>query len=206
MSTRLRFNTAQQVFDAFPERHRRYRPSADGGAAGRFRAQAARSGAPFRRRSSIPRLFCRGARLSGGAASACGRFTADTADEALLAVEAWVREPEERARRAALQIAASGDTSVATTWLALAAGHSGGSIAPEDAPPVHASPDATAINLKAAVILAIVQHPMTEHSAWMRLASKPAYASPKAETPRCRRHRQPGSLTAAEPRRPERRA
>jgi hypothetical protein len=89
-------------------------------------------------------------------------------DDALLAAEAWVREPEEEHRRAALEIAASGDTRIATTWLARAAGHSGGSIAADDSAPVRASPDATAINLKAAVILAIVEHPMAEALAWMR--------------------------------------
>ena len=90
------------------------------------------------------------------------------ADDALLVAEAWVREPEETQRRAALEIAASGDTRVATTWLALAAGHSGGSVAAEGSAPVRASPDATAINLKAAVILAVVQRPMTEAPGWIK--------------------------------------
>ena len=86
----------------------------------------------------------------------------------VLAVEAWVRAPEEQQRRAALQIAASGDTSVATTWLAWAAG----CMAATSRPKIWlrpASPDATAINLKAAMILAIVQHPMTEALAWIRV-------------------------------------
>ena len=80
----------------------------------------------------------------------------------------WVRNPEEAERRAALQIGMSGDTGAPSTWLALAAGHSGGSIAPENSPSVHAWAEATATNLKAGLILAIVQRPMAEIQPWVR--------------------------------------
>ncbi len=167
MSTRLRFNTAKQVFDAFPKVTAEIdlRPTEEPPVdfARKLLARARRFDAIIYTACLLPRREavwwgCQCVRALHG----------DKADEALLAVEAWVRAPEEQQRRAVLQIAASGDTGVATTWLAWAAGHSGGSVAPEDLAPVHASPDATAINLKAAVILAIVQHPMTEALAWIR--------------------------------------
>ena len=167
MSTRLRFNTAQQVFDAFPKvtAEINLRPTEE---------------PPL---DFALKLLARAHRFDGIVFTACllprregvwwgcqcvRALNGNKADDALLAAEAWVREPEEAQRRAALEIAASGDTGVATTWLAWAAGHSGGSVAAEGSAPVRAPPDATAINLKAAVILAIVQRPMTEAPGWIK--------------------------------------
>jgi hypothetical protein len=82
--------------------------------------------------------------------------------------EGWVGNPEEARPRAALEIGTSGSTKVPTTWLARAAGYSGGSLTPEDSSPARASPDATAINLKAAVIMALVHRPMSEIPAWTK--------------------------------------
>jgi hypothetical protein len=167
MSTRLRFNTAQQVFDAFPrvtteiDLRPREEPPLD--FARTLLARAHRFDAIVYTACLLPRREgvwwgCQCVRALRG----------NQADDALLAAEAWVREPEEDPRRAALEIAASGDTGVATTWLAFAAGHSGGSVTAEGSLPVRASLDATAINLKAAVILAIVERPMTEASGWIK--------------------------------------
>jgi hypothetical protein len=47
-------------------------------------------------------------------------------DAGLRAAEAWVYEPEEEHRVAALDIGTNGETKNPTTWLALAAGWSGG--------------------------------------------------------------------------------
>ncbi len=83
------------------------------------------------------------------------------------AAEAWVRDPQERTRRAALDIGNAGDKRRAATWLALAAGFSGGDIGPADrkplsaahpqiiAPPVPAAPHMTASAIGAAVALAV---------------------------------------------------
>jgi hypothetical protein len=167
MSTRLRFNTAQQVFDEFPRVAAEIdlRPTEESPLdfALKLLARAHRFDAIVFTACLLPRREgvwwgCQCLRALGG----------DQADEALLAAEAWVREPEEAQRRAALEIAGSGDRSVATTWLASAAGHSGGSLTAEGSAPVRASPDATAINLKAAVILAIVERPMTEAPGWIK--------------------------------------
>jgi hypothetical protein len=87
-------------------------------------------------------------------------------DDALLAAEAWVRDPEETTRRAALDLGWSRDAGIATTWLALAAGQSGGSITPEGAYPVAPPPQATALDVKAGIVLAIAQGPAPGQSAW----------------------------------------
>jgi len=167
MSTRLRFNTAQQVFDEFPRVTAEIdlRPTEEPPLdfALKLLARAHRFDAIVFTACLLPRREgvwwgCQCVRALSGA----------KADDALLAAEAWVREPEEAQRRAALEIAGSGDRGVATTWLAWAAGHSGGSLTAEGSAPVRASPDATAINLKAAVILAIVERPMTEAAGWIK--------------------------------------
>ena len=88
-------------------------------------------------------------------------------DDALLAAEAWVRDPDEPTRRAALTVGWTRNARLATTWLALAAGQSGGSIAAEDRPHVPPPPQATALDVKAAVILAIAQSPPASQSAWL---------------------------------------
>jgi hypothetical protein len=166
VSTRLRFNTAQQVFDAFPkvtaeiDLRPREEPPLDFARKLLVRAH---------RFDAIVYTACLLSRREGvwWGCQCVRALRGSQADDALLAAEAWVREPEEAQRRAALEIAASGDTGVATTWLAFAAGHSGGSVTAEGSLPVRASPNATAINVKAAVILAIVQRPMTDALSWI---------------------------------------
>src|SRR5208282_6071867 len=165
MSTRLRFNTARQVFDAFPKVTAEIdlRPAEEPPLdfARRLVARAHRFDAVVYTACLLPRREavwwgCQCVRALHG----------NRTDDALLAAEAWVREPEETQRRAALEIAASSDTGFATTWLALAAGQSGGSIAPEGAHPVAPPPHATALDVKAGVILAIAQTPSLGPSAW----------------------------------------
>ena len=58
--------------------------------------------------------------------------------------EAWVEEPEEPRRRKALASGNVGDTRSPATWVALAAGWSGGSIVPDDMGYAPADPEQTA--------------------------------------------------------------
>jgi hypothetical protein len=91
---------------------------------------------------------------------------ASLADETARAAEAWVRDPDETTRRAALDLGAAGDLQRPTTWLARAAGASGGSlIAPEHAPMLPA-PEACAQGATAAIVLAITQQPAPTIFAW----------------------------------------
>lgn len=67
-------------------------------------------------------------------------------DARLQAAEAWVSEPEERQRWAALDLGMEGEKTSPATWVALAAGWSGGAMVRNDhnagqAPP-HATPKA----------------------------------------------------------------
>jgi hypothetical protein len=168
MSTRLRFNAAGQVFDAFPKVTREIglRPN-DGEPPIDFAHRLLLRAGGFDPIIFIACVLPRREAVWWGCQSVRA-LTGDKADDALIAAEAWVRKPEEAERRAVLEVGAVGDTSVPTTWLALAAGHSGGSVAPENGPPAHAWVEATAMYLKAGVILAIVQRPPREFQAWTR--------------------------------------
>ena len=168
MSTRLRFATARQVLDAFPRvaaevglRPGEEEPPLD------FARKLIAAANRFDPIVFVACLLPRREAVWWGCQ--CVRALRETkADEALVAAEAWVREPEEALRRAALDIAVAGDIRLATTWLARAAGYSGGSITAEGAFPAPASPDATAINVKAAIVLAIVERPLAVVRPWIR--------------------------------------
>ena len=108
-------------------------------------------------------------------------FSPAYADEALLAAEAWVRTPEETIQRAALALSANGDRKTPTTWLAMAAGHSGGNIAPEGARfPARPGTDTTAISVKAGVILGLSRTPVPDQKAWVVACAEAAIGSPRA--------------------------
>ena len=76
-------------------------------------------------------------------------------DIGLRAAEAWLREPEEDRRLAALQIGQQGRTDLPTTWLALAAGWAGPTIpAVDGGEPQAIPPHQTARAVRVAVLLA----------------------------------------------------
>lgn len=77
------------------------------------------------------------------------------ADKALMFTEAWVAEPEDQPRRKALAFGNQADTRKPSTWLALAAGWSGGSIMPPEYGPVSAGPEQTARAVRAAMLIAV---------------------------------------------------
>jgi hypothetical protein len=168
MSSRLRFATAQQVFDAFPKVTAEIALRSVDEAPLDFAGKLLAAGRRFDPIVYIACLLPRREAVWWGCQ--CVRALCGNAanNDALLAAEAWVRQPEETQRRAALEIGTTGDPNLPPTWLAWAAGHSGGSITPEDSFPVHASPDATALNVKAGVILALVDRPPAETAAWMK--------------------------------------
>jgi hypothetical protein len=73
--------------------------------------------------------------------------------EALEAAEAWVRMPEEELRRRALDLGARGDPGMASTWMALGAGWSGGTIAPPEYGLVPAAADQTARAVRTGLLI-----------------------------------------------------
>ena len=78
--------------------------------------------------------------------------------EGMQAALAWLREPEDVLRLRALGIGMIGERSDSTTWLALAAGWSGGTISPSgQGAPVQAPVHLTAIAARAAVLIALAR-------------------------------------------------
>ncbi|MBN9063557.1 MAG: hypothetical protein BGP06_01445 [Rhizobiales bacterium 65-9] len=86
-------------------------------------------------------------------------------EKALLVAEAWVREPEEHRRRAALDIGLHGDHSLPGVWVSLAAGGSGGVliISGQLGPPV--APEMTAKSARAAVLISLARLPIRQRAA-----------------------------------------
>jgi len=171
MSTRVRFATAGQVLEAYPRVATEIglRPGEESPLdfARKLIAAANRFDAIVYVAFLLPR------REAVWWGCQCVRALKDgAADEALLAAEAWVREPEEERRRAALALANSGDLALPTTWLARAVGYSGGSVAAEGAHPAPAASDATAISVKAAIVLALSERPLATIRAWINACAE----------------------------------
>ena len=83
------------------------------------------------------------------------------ADNAAIGIaEDWVHEPEEDRRIAALQLGQQSDYRAPATWMALAAGWSGGSVAPGFTAP--APPYQTARAIRAGLMIAMAEVPNTE--------------------------------------------
>ncbi len=75
-------------------------------------------------------------------------------DAPLQAAEAWVKEPEEQRRQAALALGLQGDRRSPPTWVALAAGWSGGSMVASEHGSVAAPPHMTPRAIRAGVLMA----------------------------------------------------
>lgn len=75
-------------------------------------------------------------------------------DPALLAAEAWAREPTEEARDVAAQWGKAADQQAPTTWAAHAAGFSSGNLAVLPEGPIRVPPHLTAESARVAILLA----------------------------------------------------
>jgi len=83
------------------------------------------------------------------------RHLAPKESSALDLAEAWVRDPEDDQRRAALDCGGQADYRAPATWMALAAGWSGGSIVPPHLGTAPAAPDQTARAIRAGLMIAM---------------------------------------------------
>jgi hypothetical protein len=155
MSSRIRFSTAHSVFDAFPDlSYVATAPTNSVGPLDHARALST-SARPSDAILFISHLLPRREAV-WWAAQCVHALTAQAGmDEALLAAETWVRTPEDENRRAALGIANDSDRRKPTTWLAFAAGWSGGSMVPPGQTPMPPPAGACAMAANAAIMLAV---------------------------------------------------
>jgi hypothetical protein len=154
MSSRIRFATARNVFETFADLRRVAPPPDDEAAPLDYARRLLGSPRPAHAIVFLAYLLPR--REAVWWARQCvGAILGPRADDAALrAAEAWVRAPEEENRRAALAIGNASDQSLATTWLALAAAWSGGSMCAPDVKPMAAPASACAKAANAAIVLA----------------------------------------------------
>ena len=154
MSSRIRFVSARNVFEAFPELGRVLAPPAYDPSPLDYTQAALSSPRPTDAIIFLAHLLPR--REAVWWAIRCVRaMLGSTADDgALRAADAWVRAPEDDNRRAALAAFDACNQRAATTWLAFAAGWSGGSVTPPDKDPMPAPSAACAQAVHTAVILA----------------------------------------------------
>ena len=151
MPSRIRFATARSVFEAFPDLdYVTTRPADDIDPLDHTRALIS-----SRQREAVLFLSCLLPRREAvWWAAQCVRALVGE-DEALRAAETWVRAPEDENRRAALSVANACDRRKPATWLAFAAGWSGGSVLAPDQKPVAPPPGACAMAANAAIMMAV---------------------------------------------------
>ena len=183
MSSRLRFTSARQIFDTFQSASDDIATPPANEAPLDFARKLARSSRPIEAVAFCAYLLPR--REAVWWACQCVRAIQGDqagADLALKAAEAWVREPEEATRRAALDLGASENRRAPTTWLARAAGWSGGDMAAAGLAPTPAPPHLTAKAVLAAIVLAMAKAGAASRAPGPPPARTPASVSPKAAT------------------------
>jgi hypothetical protein len=159
--SRLRFAAAREVFEAFPSAYQDIEERPTEAPPLAFLRSLASGPTPNDAIGFCAYLLPR--REAVWWASRCVRSLIGTPTEddevALRAAEDWVREPEEPRRRAALEIGLNGSRRAASTWVALAAGWSGGSIIVSESGGPPAPPYLTAKAARNALMLALIGKP-----------------------------------------------
>jgi hypothetical protein len=155
MSSRIRFATARSVFEAFPDlSYVVARPADDIEPLDHARALLG-SPRPSDAVLFISHLLPRREAVWWAIQCVRALIGEGAADKALGAAEIWVRTPEDDNRRAALLAANASDRRKPTTWLAFAAGWSGGSMVPPDQTPLPPPAGACAMAANTAIMLAV---------------------------------------------------
>jgi hypothetical protein len=155
MQSRIRFSTARSVFDAFPDlSYVAARPADDIDPLAHARALSA-SPRPSDAVLFISHLLPRREAVWWAIQCVRALIGEGAADEAFRAAELWVRTPEDNNRQAALSAANASDRRKPTTWLAFAAGWSGGSLLPPDQKPVPPPAGACAMAANTAIMMAV---------------------------------------------------
>jgi hypothetical protein len=172
MSSRIRFNDANDVFEAFPTLAR-FAPAPKGQAEPLAYARELNGvPPPSAAIAYISHLLPRREAVWWACQCVSAILGPAAQDEGLRLATRWVREPDDSFRREALAYGAAGDLNVATTWLARAAGHSGGSLSEPDQPPAPPLSDACAQSVNAAVIVAATRAPSPMILPWIQACAE----------------------------------
>jgi hypothetical protein len=159
--SRLRFGLARDVFEAFPTAYEDIEARPTEAPPLEFLRSLTSGPTPFDAIGFCAYLLPR--REAVWWACQCVRDLIGEPTEndeiALRAAEDWVRDPDESARRAALQVGLVADRRAASTWVALAAAWSGGSLVISEHAVASAPPHLTAKAARSALMLALVNKP-----------------------------------------------
>ena len=167
MTTRVRFSRSADVFEAFPMLARFAAPPPDDiDPLGDVRRRLA-TRRPLEAIALLAHTLPRREAVWWASRAVAALQGAAGQDECARAAEAWVRAPDEPNRLQALALGLAAAQERPTTWLALAAGRSGGNVAPPDHPPAPAAPEACAQAVSAAVTLALVAREPREMLPWI---------------------------------------
>jgi hypothetical protein len=201
MSSRIRFSAARDVVEAFKDLRRIAPAPADASAPLDYVRQLSTSRRPIDAILFLAYLLPRREAVWWARQCVGAILGPRGEDEALRAADAWVRAPEEERRRAALAIGMAGEQERPTTWLALAAGRSGGSVSALDQKPIVPSPAACAQAANAAIVLAICGGEPKAIGAWVRACVEAGVrfaegAEARVVAPRSLDDRPPGAAPA----------
>jgi hypothetical protein len=155
MPSRIRFASARSVFEAFPDLRYVVAPPTDDIDPLEFARALSATPRPSDAVLFIGHLLPRREAVWWAAQCVRALIGERAADEALGAAETWVRTPEDENRQAALSAANASDRRKPTTWLAFAAGWSGGSMVPPDQTPLPPPSGACAMAANSAITLAV---------------------------------------------------
>lgn len=170
MAGRLRFNTARELFEAFPEAEDDISADPTDDDPVSYLRKLAQSGTPENAITFCAYLLPRREAVWWGHQCLHRLPQAlEAPDHVYLQLaEDWVREPEEERRRAALDAGTAARPKSPAAWIALAAGWSGGSMLGADAAAVPPPPYLTAKGVNAGVLSSLARIDQQERAASLR--------------------------------------
>ncbi|MCB4805506.1 hypothetical protein QO001_005509 [Methylobacterium brachiatum] len=152
-----RFSTARDLFAAFPSAERDFTAGPTDEPPLPFLERVRHSETPEDGVSLLAYALGRREAVWWGAQSVrllC-RIAVGQEDAPLQAAENWVRDPDDLLRREALRLGMTSNQRLATPWVALAAGWSGGNVGPSAQAIVQATPEMTPRAVRTAVLVAL---------------------------------------------------
>ncbi len=165
----LRFQSASQVFDAFPEMHEDMVAQPADVTPLAFVKQLENSPSPEDAITFCAHVLDRRKAVWWALNCVMHLAPAQTREEeiAIRTAEVWVREPEEHRRIAALGLGMKGRRDIAGTWVALAAGGSGGTMTNGSLPGPPVPPNLCARAVRTAILVALSTKPARERQAFL---------------------------------------
>ena len=156
----VRFETAQDLFDAFPSLENDVEAAPTGEDVLGYLRRLATSATPEDAITFTAYLLRRRDAVYWGCVALARLDLADEGSRTLATARTWVRAPSDGAQRAALEAAQAGDPTLEATWLAYAAGWSGGNISAPGDPPMVPPQYLTARAVRAALLIGIARPPI----------------------------------------------